>query len=125
MNSAVIIKIEYRLIENQEFTEIKNILYSGNLSESIDRTKAGNLFKASISFKVAKVSPENELILKPINNRKAQFRLTDGNGFVHLVGDDDYPARLTYQKSQVGSPGGFNGYRCSITCNSPKGSSVL
>ena len=124
MNSAVITKIEYRLIESQEFTELKNILYSGRPTEQVDRTRAGNLHKTSVPFKIAKVSADNDLLLQPILNRKSQFRLTDGNGAVHLVGSDQFPARLTYTKSLEGSPGSFNGYNCTITCLSPEGSVV-
>lgn len=125
MNSAVLIKIEYRLIEDSEFTVLKNIIYSGKLSESIDRSNPGDLHKTKIDFHVSKICTENELVLKLIKNRKAQFRLVDANKVTHMVGDDNYPARLTYQKSLLGTPGSFNGYRCTITCSSPFGSSVL
>lgn len=124
MNSAVIVKIEYRLIEDQEFQVLKSILYSARLEENIDRTRAGNLHQSKINFNISKICAENELVLIPLKNRKAQFRITDANGVVHLVGNDQFPARLSYRKSESGTPGSFNGYRCQVSCSSPEGSSV-
>ncbi|WP_372772128.1 hypothetical protein [Mangrovibacterium sp.] len=124
MNSAVITKIEVRLIGEESFTELPQIMYSAKLTETVERNRGGLLYQLSCPFNVAKVSAANESQIESLVNRKAQFRLTDGNGVVHLVGSDEYPARLLHQKGLNGTPGSFNGYACKITCTSTNASLV-
>ncbi|WP_299576656.1 hypothetical protein [uncultured Sunxiuqinia sp.] len=124
MNSAVITKIEYQLDGQQDFSEIEIIPHSAKMSEDHARTRAGDLHKTNAQFNIAKVCPETDSILLAVKSRRAQFRITDANGVIHLVGSTSYPARLSYEKGLDGSPGSFNGYRCLITCSSPVGSSA-
>lgn len=124
MNSAVITKFEYRLLENPEFTLMDRILYSGKLKEESQRTGAGLIFTTIVELSISKITAENDAPIKLINNRKAQFRVTDANGTIYLVGDDRYPARLLHQKALDGAPGSFGGYRCTITLKSTTGCAV-
>lgn len=125
MNSGVIIKVEYRLLGDANFNDLDVVPESGTLAEPVERTAAGMLHKITSTFKIARTSIETETLLKAIKNRKAQFRITDANKSVHLVGDADYPARLTnYQKAVDGNPGSFNGYRCTVSCDTPNGSYI-
>jgi len=124
MNSAVITKCEYRLIENPEFTIFDLILYSGKLKEDNQKTAAGILFTTVIELSISKITAGNDVLIKLLNNRKAQFRVTDANGTIYMVGNDNFPARLLHQKALEGAPGSFGGYRCTITQKSPTGCTV-
>lgn len=115
MNSAVITKIEYRLLENPEFTILDIILYSGKLKQDQAISGAGEKYTTIVDVSVPKINPDNNSIIKSINRRKAQFRVTDANGTVYLLGNDEYPARLVHQKALDGTAGSFGGYKCTIT----------
>lgn len=125
MNSAVITKIEHRVFPDENFNQLDIIPYSGKLSSPFQKTSAGNgYYNTSVAFSIAKSSASNDAILKNIVNRKAQYRVSDANGVVYLVGNETYPARLTYTRALDGSPGSFNGYQCVITCQSVVGCEV-
>ncbi len=125
MHSVVVTKVEYRLIEDENFSTPFDIVpESGRLTEEPGRTSQGILNKASAEFSIAGITADSDTLMKKLSRRKHQFRLTDSNGCVHLVGDDYYHVRFSYQKIIDQTPGTFNGYRCSIACNSPSGSSV-
>lgn len=119
MNAAVIIKIEYRLLENPEFLILDLILYSAKLRQDSQKTGAGTVYTTVVDLSVSKINQENNSIIKSIDHRKAQFRATDANGTIYLLGNDNYPARLVHQKALDGTPGSFGGYRCVITYESP------
>lgn len=121
MNSAVITKIEYRIFPDAEFTLLTHIMYSGKLNEESADAEGVNLFTSTLNFSVAKITASTDSEIKSVKNRQAQFRVTDGNGTVYLVGDESYPARLVAQSALDGSPGSFNGYRCTVTCRAPYG----
>lgn len=125
-NSAVITKVEYRLFKNvvSEFLNLNMIPYSGSFSETVSINKAGHLYTATSKFNIAKSESHIDEILKSIKSTPAQFKLYDANGFSHTIGSEEFPARLTYQKVLAGSPGSFNGYRCTVLCYSPYGSTV-
>lgn len=124
MHSTVISKVEYRQIGDENFTVADIIPESGVMNEDTDDTANGPLNKISVQFNIAAVSVATDTPMKKLRGRKLQFRLTDTNGLVHLVGDENYCARLSYQKTIDRTPGSFNGYRCKGSCNSPSGSSV-
>jgi len=125
MNSAVITKIEHRIFPEAEFTPLEIIPHSGKLSSPFKKSSAGNsYYDTAVQFNIAKSELAKDVILKSIVNRKAQYRVTDANGVVYLVGSGTYPARLTYTRAIDGSPGSFNGYRCVITCQSVDGCEV-
>lgn len=121
MNSAVIIKIEFKLQTDENFTVLDFIPYSGKISDQVSTTRPGDFYNTTVNFNIAKAGSATDTILKTFKNRKAQFRITDANSAVHLVGNDDWPARLLYQKALDGAAGSFNGYRCTISCQSPTG----
>ena len=115
MNSGVIIKIEYRIFPEVNFANLDIIPHSGSFKEEPSKTNAGLIFTFDSSFKIAKIEQSTDDIINLITDRKAQFRITDGNGTKHLVGDDLFPARLFATRSADGQPGSFNGYLCSIS----------
>lgn len=121
MNSAVIVKAEYKLIGDTEFTDLGIIPYSGSIAESWEKSFAGIAAKINVGFKKENWSATNNAAMKLLLNRKAQFQITDSNGTVSLVGNDNNPARLMYKSSVDGSASGFNGFDCSITWLSPEG----
>jgi len=119
MNAAVITKIEYRLLENPDFTILEQILYSGKLKQDPQESGAGTKFITIVDVSVPKLNTNNDSIIKSIDHRKAQFRCTDANGTVYILGNDEYPARLVHQKALDGTAGSFGGYKCTITYKSP------
>lgn len=125
MNSAVITKIEFRIFPETEFAEMEVIPHTGKLSSSSKVDSSGNAYyDTSVSFSVAKSESTKDTLLKSMVNRKAQYRISDANGVVYLVGTEATPARLTYTRSIEGTPGSFNGYTCTISCISIDGCEV-
>lgn len=118
-NSGVVIKVEYMLIGGSSFTDMDIIPHSGKFDDTGERKNAGMVYNFQGAFTKAKISAENDIIMNAIAGRKAQFKITDGNGTVHLIGDSSYPARMVYSRNIGGQPGTFNGYRCTITRQSP------
>jgi hypothetical protein len=125
MNSAVITKIEHRIFPEANFVQLEIIPHSGKLSSPFQKNSSGNsYYNTTVTFNIAKSEPAKDAILKNIVSRKGQYRITDANGVVYLVGSETYPARLTYTRAIDGTPGSFNGYRCVITCQSVSGCEV-
>lgn len=121
MNSGVVTKAEYRLIGNDLFTDLDVIPYSGSISESWKKPFAGLIATVAVDFKKENWSPANNALMKSLLNRKAQYRITDANGTVSLVGSDKNPARMMFDAQVAGAAGSFNGFTCSITWLSPTG----
>lgn len=124
MNSVVLNKVEVRIIGEQNFTNIDIVPESGIMNDESTDTAHGSLDKISVQFNIANLTIATDALIKKLRGRKLQFRLTDTNSLVHLVGDDYYFARMNRQKIIDKTPGSFNGYRCTVSCNSPSGSSV-
>ena len=124
MNQGVIIKAECRISLDDDFTDLDIIPYSGNFTEEFSRTDAGGLYSWSGSFGIAKVSETNDTIIDSFAGKKAQFRITDGNGTKHLVGNSSYPSRLTHTREVAASAGGFNGYNCEVTRKAPQHTTI-
>lgn len=119
MNSGVIIKIEFCINGEEEYQEMDFVPNSGNFTESMEETEAGNVFSFESGFKIAEINPDTDSILNGITGRRASFRITDANGRVYTVGDSMYRARFTFSRRMDGTPGSFNGYECRITRKSP------
>lgn len=121
INSAVVVKAEYRLIGSDTFIDLDIIPYSGSISETWKKPFAGLIATVAVDFKKENWSPTNNTLMKSLLNRKEQFRVTDANGTVSLVGSDKNPARLMYDAQVAAAAGSFNGFTCSITWLSPSG----
>jgi len=121
MNSGVVVKIEYRLIGNLIFADLDVIPYSGSISEKWKKPFAGLIATVDVDFKKENWSPANNTLMKSLLNRKAQYRVTDANGTVSLVGSDKNPSRMIYEAQVAGAAGSFNGFTCAITWLSPTG----
>ena len=121
MNAAVVVKAEYRLIDTNSFTDIDIIPYSGSISETWKKTFSGLAATVTVNFKKENWSPSNNTTMKSLLNRKAQFRITDANGTVSLVGTNENPARLLFDASVESAAASFNGFTCSISWLSPQG----
>jgi hypothetical protein len=117
MHSIVINKVECRLIGQEDFSTLNIVPQSAVLTEDTEDTPQGVLHKKSVQFDIAAVDVA-EAVMKSLRNRRTQFRLTDTGNQTHLVGDDYYFARMRYQKIIDRSPGSFNGYKCTVSCNS-------
>ena len=124
MNTGIIIKIEARLLPDGEFIEIDFTGFSGNIYKKTGQTNAGNIHETTIKLKIPEIQNAITKMLDGLLNRKAQYRVTDGNGKIHLVGDNNYPARLNYDQGIDGQPGSWNGYTVTIIHKSPVSYSV-
>lgn len=118
-NSGVIVKVEYKLSGESSFTDLDMIPYSGRFSDNGKRNKAGMVYDFSGSFDKDRISTENDTLLNSLAGRKATYRITDGNGTLHTVGDGQYPALLIYSRNLGGTAGAFNGYHCTISRPAP------
>lgn len=119
MNTAAIIKFEYRLLESPDFSELVFTSFTGTIKKSTAKGDPGKLHTTNINLKVSEVTGEKTLLFDSLLYSKAQYRITDSNGRIHLVGDDNYPARLEYEAAIDGNPGGWNGYSILINHLSP------
>nr|WP_321357196.1 hypothetical protein [uncultured Draconibacterium sp.] len=119
MNVGIIVKIEYRLLPDGEFAEFSFTGFSGTISKKPAQTDAGIVHETTIGLKIPGVENSKTALLDGLLFRKAQFRVTDGNGVVHLVGDNNYPARLEYTQGINGSAGSWNGYTVTINHQAP------
>ena len=120
MNTGIIIKIEARLLTVDEFTEIDFTGFSGTISKETSQNDAGILHETEIGLKIPHIQPVITDLLDSLLFRKAQFRVLDGNGKTHLVGDNSYPARLSYVQGLDGNSGSWNGYTVTINHKSPQ-----
>jgi len=118
-NSGIITKVEYAILPSTTMIDIDAIPFSGNFSEKFAKTMAGVHYEANADFSIAKIETATNEMLQALVDRKAIFNITDGNGTVHVVGTNIYPARLAYSRAVDAQAGGFNGYRCNITRVSP------
>ena len=119
MNAGIVIKIEYRLLTHAEFTGLRFTGFSGTISKNTQETSAGIIHETHVKLKIPNINETITALLDCLLNRKAQFRITDGNGKQHLVGDDSFPARLSYTQGIDGSPGSWNGYQVTVNHKSP------
>lgn len=119
MNSGSIVKFEYRLFSQAEFSEINFTAFTGTISKGTQQTDAGAMHTTKINLKVPEVTSDKTALLDSLLFQKAQYRVTDYNGAVHLVGDASYPARLEYEQAVDAQPGSWNGYTVAVNHISP------
>lgn len=123
MNSGVVIKVEYQLIGQTEYTDLDIIPYSGTISESWTKPFQGLIATTKVDFKKENWSSINDTLMKSLLNRKAQYRITDANGTISIVGTVKKPARMLYLAGIDSAPGSFNGFTCTISWISTTGCS--
>ena len=117
-NSAVVIKLEYRLQGNPDFIQIWFTAFSANVNQTQEETKAGIVYTNTLVFKIPKCSDENDAFLKSLASRRSVWRATDANEVVHVIGTDSIPSRLNFTKTIDGQPGNYNGYQLTIKAKS-------
>ena len=115
MNSAVIIKIEFRFPNVELFTPIAYTGFSASLTEQISKSFAGVLHTAAFQFRIPKCDAGKDRLMISLSQRRAVYRATDANGAVYLIGSDKRGALLLYSRTVDGKAGGFNGYEAVIT----------
>jgi len=127
MNSAVIVKVEYRFAKDTDlsFSDLNIIPYSGRLSENVSPKKAGKLHQVKLRFNIDNVNPDKDALLNFISDIPIHIKAYDANGRIHYIGDDEFQARLSFDKALDGKAGSFNGYRCSIDYDTPYGAVVV
>jgi hypothetical protein len=115
MNSAVILKLEYRFPTVTEFTSIAFTGFSANLTKQSSGSSAGILHVATLQFRIPKCDAEKDRLMVLLSSCRAIQRATDANGSVYLIGGNSRGAQLLYNRSVDGKPGGLNGYDAVIT----------
>ncbi len=120
MNVGIVTKIEYRIFPNAEFTELSFTGYSGNIVKTTSQPTAGTLHETNVGLKIPGINNNKTSLLDSLLFRKGQYRVTDGNGVVHLIGSDLYPAKLEYTSGINGAAGSWNGYTVTIKHQSPE-----
>lgn len=123
-NSGVIIKIEYKFTEADEFASISFTPYSAKLDQSTKRTAAGWLHNTKVPFRIAKNEKATQQPISTLLQRKAIYRVTDGNNTTYTIGTDELKARLIYSLQLGGSPGSYNGREVEITWESTTGAII-
>lgn len=124
MNSAVITKVEGRLLTSEDFVDLDIIPYSGTIKEKWTKSFSGRSALVSVDFKKEKWSLINSATFKPLLNTRCQFRVTDSNGVEYLVGTAEIPARMLYESTIEKNPGSFNGFSLSIDWKTPDGCGI-
>ncbi|NQU52179.1 MAG: hypothetical protein HQ522_06525 [Bacteroidetes bacterium] len=119
MSVGIITKIEHRILPDGVFAEFSFTGFSGTILKTTAQTPAGTIHETTIRLKIPEVQSVITNLLDGLLHRKAQYQITDGNGKIHLVGDDSYPARLEYVQGLDGQPGSWNGYTVTINHKSP------
>ena len=114
MNSAVIIKLEFRFPDKEQFTPIDYTGFSANLSEKTGRSFPGVLHTATLQFRIPKCDTEKDRLMLSLSQRRAIYQATDANGAVYVIGTKK-GAQLLYNRSVEGKAGSFNGYEAVIT----------
>ena len=120
-NSGVIIKLEYKYSESDSFTELTFIPRSAKLNQSAKKTAAGVAHLTKVPFKISKNEKSTQEPISTLLNRKAIYRVTDGNYTTYTLGNDEIKARLNYNLELAGAPGSFNGREVEITWESTTG----
>ena len=123
-NSSVMIKIEYKYQESDSWLNISFVPESAKLEQNAKKEAGGWLHSAKLSFKIAK---NQSLTIEPIATllqRKAIYRITDGNQVTYTIGTDQLKARLSYSITLAGTPGSFNGREVEINWQSTSGVAI-
>jgi|SRR5665647_16362 len=115
MNSAVIIKIEFRFPNIELFTPIDYTGFSASLTEQTSKSFAGVLHTAALQFRIPKCDAEKDRLMLSLSQRRAIYQATDANGSVYKIGSSKRGALLLYNRTVDGKAGGFNGYEAVIT----------
>jgi hypothetical protein len=118
MNSAVIVKLEYRFPGTEEFTPISYTGFSASLAEKTESTFAGIEHKIILAFTIPKCEAEKDRLVLLLSSRRAIYQATDANGSVYTIGSATQGARFFYNRTVDGHPGGLNGYDALITYQS-------
>ncbi len=118
MNSAVIVKLEYRFSGTEDFSPISFTGFSATLAERTEGTFAGVQYKIFVAFRIPKYDAEKDRLINLLSSRRAIYQATDGNGSVYTIGTIKQGASFFYSRTVDGKPGGFNGYDALITYQS-------
>jgi hypothetical protein len=117
-------KIEYRrndAAETSQWTTLDIVQLSCTLSEEWAEEAPGLVSTVTIQAELRHSSTQNDQLLLDLlrNYHRYRYRVTDMNGYLYIIGTDDYHPRLTWQRSIAKlNP---NGYKLKITCRSPDG----
>jgi hypothetical protein len=112
-------KIEYRAAANDAWKELKTVSLSATLSEEWSNESAGKVSTVTVAAEIRNSSKVNDIIFKYLSNWYYQYRITDMNDRQYLLGNDEYRADFTFNRSIGGL--NANGYTIKIEYISPEG----
>lgn len=123
-NSAVILKIEYKIQESDSWSELNFTPQSAKFNQTSKKDSGGWIHTSKVNFKMAKNQSTTIEPLKTLFLKKAIFRITDGNNTTYVIGNNKIKARLGYDIEVAGTPGGFNGREVEIFWESTTGAVI-
>lgn len=120
-NSAVIIKIEYKFSKSENWTEIKFTLGSAKFEQSSKLEPGGLIYSVKVPFEISTLHTTSPEKINLLIQRKAIYRITDGNNITYTIGNNQIKARLAYNLVIGGNPGNFKGRQVEITWQNTTG----
>ena len=123
-NSSVIVKIEYKYQESESWLAISFVPESAKFEQSAKKEPAGWVHNTKVPFKISKNQASTIEPLATLLQRKAIYRVTDGNQTTYTIGNDQLKARLSYSVNVGGNPGSFNGREVEISWQSTTGAVI-
>jgi hypothetical protein len=102
--------VEVTFESGKSFHDIAFTQESASFSEGEQHTDAGSFFPQELTLKVPKVSTAQFIELLSMRNHDFVVAVTDGNGTVILMGEQEAPARMTFRVLRPAPASGYNGY---------------
>ena len=75
--------------------EFVPIFQSASFSEDMKPSPAGDYFEPTVTFKIPKIAYYSQDVINLLRSKRTSILLLDQNGQYLLVGNDDYPVRLS------------------------------
>ena len=75
--------------------EFAPIFQSGSFMEDMKSSTAGNYFESTVTFKIPKIAYYSRDVISLLSGKPIAILMLDENGQYLLVGNTDYPMRLT------------------------------
>ncbi|MDR2127352.1 MAG: hypothetical protein LBP63_11065 [Prevotellaceae bacterium] len=112
-------KIEYRSTENDTWKELKTVSLSAKLTEKWSQDAAGKYSTVNVEAEIRNSSKTNDTVLEFLSKWRWQYRITDMNDRLYILGNSEYCADFNYSRTVGGL--NVNGYQISIEYVSPQG----
>jgi hypothetical protein len=78
-----------------EAWEFEPVFQSASFSEDMKPSPAGSYYEPTVTFKIPKTSGQSQEVINMLKLLRTAILLLDQNGQYFLVGNEDYPMRLS------------------------------